>query len=75
MNTLKFRLLSTEPCGMTQERAMEIVRSIHSDRWGWQGNTDKFFREGELDQVRKKWLTMPGYTCFADALYAIARGD
>ena len=60
---------------MTKERAQEILNSIYNDRWGWQCNTDKFFRLGEREEVIRKWKTMPGYTCFADALHRIAKGE
>ena len=59
---------------MTEERAIQIVQAIHSDRWGWQGNTDKFFNPGEKQEVMDYWKTMPNYTCFADALYRMAKG-
>ena len=60
---------------MTKDRAQEIVNAIHADKWGWQGRPDKYFRDGERAEVLVKWHTMPGYTCFADALYRIARGE
>ncbi|MCK9432628.1 MAG: hypothetical protein M0R00_06690 [Candidatus Omnitrophica bacterium] len=60
---------------MDQKRAQEIVDAIHRDRWQWQGDTNKHFRHGERAEVIEKWKTMPGHTCFADALYRIAKGE
>ena len=72
--TLKERLTKQVEINMTQERATEIVASIHSSRSGWDSDTRKWFKPGEREEVVKKWNTMPGHTCFADALYAIAMG-
>lgn len=57
---------------MDGKRAQEILDQINGSRWGWQGETDKFFRDGERQEVIEYWNTMPGYTCFADALHRMA---
>jgi hypothetical protein len=60
---------------MKPERAQEILTAIYNSRFQWQGDTDKFFRDGERKEVIDKWDTMPGHTCFADALNRIAKGE
>jgi hypothetical protein len=53
---------------MTPERAQEIVCRgiVRSDYI-------KHMTDEEVIAVRKVWHTMPGYTCFFDALMKIAR--
>lgn len=62
---------------MTQERAKEILEGIARTPFSWQNSAgvNALFRPGERAEVMKKWDTMPGYTCFADALMRIARGE
>lgn len=60
---------------MTPERAQEILQQAR-DRGAfcWSDCLDQVMRPGERDEVRKVWDTMPGYTCFVDALNRIANG-
>lgn len=60
---------------MIAERAQEILDAINKSKYGWHQDTSKFFKEGEIKEVIKKWDTMSDGTCFADALFRIAKGD
>lgn len=62
---------------MTQERANEIIaqakaKAVHGP---WCDQLDKVMLPGERAEIVKVWKTMPGHTCFVDALYRIARGQ
>lgn len=62
---------------MTPERAQEIIAQARNTGGAfcmWSDNIEKVMRPGERDEVRKVWDTMPGYTCFVDALNRIAAG-
>ena len=65
---------------MTQERANKIIEAIHNTPFGWQRDISKDEERGimtkqERQEIMEKWNHMPGYTCFADALYRLARGE
>lgn len=55
---------------MTPERAREIVCRgiVRSDYI-------KHMTDEEVIAVRRVWHTLPGYTCFFDALMKIANGE
>lgn len=55
---------------MTQERAKEIIAL--GNQWS---NYSKHCTPAEDKEVRDLWMTMPGYTCWYDALLRIARGQ
>lgn len=52
---------------MTPERALEILKS---ETW-WGGHKEEPTEE-ERAEVKKVWDTLPGWSCFNDALIAIA---
>ncbi len=58
---------------MTSERAAEIIqqakaKAIHGP---WSDQLDKVMTREERAAVLVKWETMPGHTCFVDALLRI----
>lgn len=53
---------------MTKARAEEIMWL--GSRWC---NWDKFCTPAEDDEIMAKWRTMPGYTCWWDALCRIRK--
>jgi hypothetical protein len=54
---------------ITQERAQEILR------FGSQySNYSKQMTEQEVAEIIALWKTMPGYTCFYDAVVRVAQG-
>ena len=55
---------------MTPERAKEIL--ARGSRWS---NWSKHCTQAEDKYVRKLWGTLPGYTCWYDALIRIAKGE
>ena len=55
---------------MTKERAEEINRL--GSQWS---NYSKFCTPEEDKEIRDLWLTMPGDSCWHDALLRIARGE
>jgi hypothetical protein len=55
---------------MTPERAREIIQL--GSRWV---EYSKHMTDEEKKFVVEKWDTMPGYTCFYDALVRIAKGE
>ena len=55
---------------MTQDRANEILKL--GSQWS---NFSKHCTKEEEKEVMDKWNTMPGYTCFYDALCRIAKGE
>lgn len=62
---------------MTPERASEIIReakrlAVHGP---WSDQLNNVMTTEERGIVIAKWKTMPGYTCFVDALYRIERGE
>ncbi len=52
---------------MTPERAKEIMEL--GRQWA---NPGKYCTPAEDNEVRDLWLTMPGYTCWYDALLRIS---
>ena len=62
---------------MPAKRAQEIIQAAYdcSTHGPWSDNLDKVMTNEERDQVNEVWQTMPGNTCFVDALYRIARSD
>lgn len=54
---------------MTKQRASEVL-AIGSNY----GEYRKHMTETEISEVIALWNTMPGYTCFADAIIRIAKG-
>lgn len=55
---------------MTLERAHEIIKL--GSQWS---NYSKFCTPEEDKEIRDLWMTMPGYTCWYDALLRISRGE
>lgn len=55
---------------MTQERAEEI-RQLGSMYCNW----SKYCTRDEYNYVTSIWNTMPGYTCWYDALLRICKGE
>ncbi len=55
---------------MTPERANEIIRA--GSRWS---NYSKHCTPEEDTEVRRRWSTMAGSTCWYDALLRFARGE
>lgn len=55
---------------MTRERAQQILDHRRSSFGAGLGP----MTEDERDQVNRLWDTMPGNTCFTDALLRIAKG-
>jgi len=62
---------------MTAERAAEIVQQAQATaKYGpWSDQLDKVMSKAERDHVIALWNTMPGYTCFVDALLRIRNGN
>jgi len=67
---------------MTPERAKEIIQSYpRGNDKGYIEQYETFFNYGydmteeEVKTVKKVWDTMPGYTCFANAIHRIARDE
>lgn len=63
---------------MTKERALEILSEIGKTRFGWQSKKetiDEIIGMQDHQEIMEKWRTMPGWTCYADALNRIARGE
>ncbi len=64
---------------MSPERAQEIIKQAKeiSNSFGylnpWSDQLDQVLKPGERLEVIKVWNTMPGTSCFVDALYKIAR--
>lgn len=56
--------------GITPRRAMEILAS--GARWH---NCMAHCTQAEDNYIRGVWKTMPGYTCWYDALLRIAKGE
>ena len=56
---------------MTPKRAKEI--QCQSSQWPYWGAARKFMTEEEISEVTALWDTMPGSTCFNDALNRFAR--
>lgn len=58
---------------MTPERAKEIIRQAKAlaNVGPWSNQIDKVISKEERLEVNKVWETMPGHTCFVDALYQI----
>jgi len=62
---------------MTPTRAKEIIKTRgEGNRFG-EGHFDYGYKmtEAEVQEVKKVWDTMPGYTCFANALGRIGKGE
>lgn len=61
---------------MTPERANEIIKEAQSGAAGapWSDRLDKVMTKEERKEVNQVWDTLPGHTCFVDALYRIANG-
>lgn len=61
---------------MTPERATEIIHEAQSITTigPWSDQLDRIMKPGERAAVVAVWKKMPGYTCFVDALFQIARG-
>lgn len=55
---------------MTPERAKQILQA--GSQWS---NYSKHCDSFEDAEVRAVWDTMPGHTCWRDALVRIARGE
>lgn len=54
---------------MTCERAREVLHL--GEQWS---NYSDHMTQKEIDYTRALWKTMPGYTCFYDAIVRIANG-
>ena len=61
---------------MTKERANQIIEQARNKAvFGpWCDQLDKVMLPGERAEIMAVWDTMPGHTCFVDALYRIAKG-
>ena len=61
---------------MTSERAAEIIEQAQGRAtFGpWSDQLDKVMTAEERAEVIRFWETMPGYTCFVDALFRIKQG-
>lgn len=61
---------------MTPERATEIIAQAkaHVTFGPWSDAIDRVMQPGERDDVVTVWKTMPGHTCFVDALIRISNG-
>jgi hypothetical protein len=61
---------------VSPERAREIIQTARDacTCGPWVDWLDRVMGPGESDEVKAVWETMPGDTCFVDALYRIARG-
>ena len=60
---------------MTSNRAKQIIedaraKAVHGP---WCDQLDHVMHPGERDEVNRVWETMPGYTCFVNALFRIAK--
>jgi hypothetical protein len=62
---------------MNPERAKEIIADAHAKavHGPWSDQIDNVMRPGEREEVNAVWDTMPGNTCFVDALYRIRDGQ
>lgn len=63
---------------MKKERAIEIVHQIYNLRFQWDSSEEtinKIISYEERKEIKEKWYSMPGYTCFADALHRLAKGE
>jgi hypothetical protein len=62
---------------MDQKRAQEILEAILKQPYGWQNHKGVMcsMTNSERLEIMAKWRSMPGYTCFADALHRLARGE
>lgn len=60
---------------MTKERAYEIYTAIQHARFPWQEDVRKYMTYQEHDEVMDRWRSMPGYTCYADALLRLVKGE
>jgi hypothetical protein len=61
---------------MTPERARGILDASRfvSNIGPFSDQIDAVMAKGEREEVLKVWETLPGYTCFVDALNYIAAG-
>ncbi len=62
---------------MTRERAAEVVR-LAQERAGWLPWSEMLkyiLTNDENAEVMRKWDTMPGNTCFVDALLRFRNGE
>lgn len=62
---------------MTPERATEIIRdakalAVHGP---WSDQLSNVMTADERAEIVTVWKTMPGYTCFVDAILRIERTD
>lgn len=62
---------------MTPQRAREIIQAAYDacTCGPWCDWLDRVMQPGEKEEVKQVWETMPGDTCFVDAIYRIARED
>lgn len=62
---------------MKPERAREIIQAAYDKAsvGPWSDQLDKVMSKEERAEVCAVWETMPGHTCFVDAIYRIARQD
>ena len=60
---------------MNRERAREIIQRAHvlATIGPWSDQIDKVMTKEERAEVNMVWNTLPGHTCFVDALFCIAR--
>jgi hypothetical protein len=60
---------------MTPIRAQEIIQAAYDKCTcgPWSDQLDKVMTKEERQEVNAVWDTMPGDTCFVDAIYRIAR--
>jgi hypothetical protein len=62
---------------MTPARATEIIRDAKARAtYGpWSDQLSNVMTADERAEIITVWRTMPGYTCFVDALHRIERND
>lgn len=60
---------------MTSERAKQIAREIWTNNPLGGHRVEQTMTEAERQEIIKFWHTLPGHTCFFDAVNRMARGD
>lgn len=62
---------------MTAERAREIFDHARQRATvgPWSDQLDKVMTPDERHEIKQLWATMPGHTCFVDALFRVMNGE
>lgn len=60
---------------MNRERAREIIQAAYDQATigPWSDQLDKVMTKKERAEVKAFWDTLPGHTCFVDAIFCMAR--